>query len=73
MGSGFYPLQRISESGKELIEIRNKLRQFIDKDGNQSFYNDQIDNAASDGGYETYLHLALELIERCLEPERIKI
>ena len=78
MASGFFPLSRTySDYGKALAKIADDLRALSSRRGDQysraglpaAWENDQTDNAASDGGYETYLDLALELIERCLEPK----
>lgn len=75
MGSGYYPLEQRHGAGRRLAAISKDLKELLASrdpyssgDALPSAYdNDQYDNAASDGGYETYLELASELIERCLE------
>ena len=78
MGSGYYPLERRSGAGRRLSKINAELRALLNSQGDDRYANvpdclpspddnDQYDNAASDGGYVTYLYLARELIERCLE------
>lgn len=74
MGSGYYPINERYDGGKELAEVADKLKWLINERGEygngplpSAYENDQYDNAASDGGYETYLELALELIERCIQ------
>lgn len=75
MGSGYYPLERDRDSGAKLAAIESDLHRLINSRGDNhglpaAWDNDQYDNAASDGGYETYLELALELIGRCLTPKK---
>lgn len=78
MGSGYYPLERRHGAGRKLSQISRDLRTLLATRGDDRYANvpdclpsadenDQYDNAASDGGYETYLELASELIDRCLE------
>lgn len=67
MAAGYYPLDPRYDGGKALKKIADDLRELLDNRGAAAWDNDQHDNASSDGGYETYLYLALELIERCLE------
>jgi hypothetical protein len=75
MGSGYYPLQQRFGAGRKLAKISRGLKALLgsrDPYGDAdclpcAYDNDQYDNAAMDGGYETYLHLASELIDRCLE------
>jgi hypothetical protein len=75
MGSGYYPLERRSGAGRKLSKLSAELKDLLasrqpygDPDCLPSAYdNDQYDNAASDGGYEAYLELASELIDRCLQ------
>lgn len=74
MGSGYYPLRQRDGAGRKLAAISKQLKALLasrDPYGNDeclpsAYDNDQYDNAASDGGYETYLELASELIGRCL-------
>jgi hypothetical protein len=77
MSGGFYPFSRtFSPTGKRLAQIADDLRKLLDTRGEDftrdampaAWQNDQTDNAAQDGGYEGGLYLALELIERCVEP-----
>jgi hypothetical protein len=78
MGSGYYPLRRREGAGRILSRINRELKALLSSRGDDmhanvpdclpsAYDNDQYDNAASDGGYETYLELASELIGRCLE------
>jgi hypothetical protein len=71
MASGYYPLSKDEEGGKQLQEIADKLRNLINTAGYHGVLpsasdNDQYDNAASDGRYEAYLSIALNMIERCV-------
>lgn len=79
MGSGNYPLNRNNGAGAVLVGISERLKKLLASRGDDhyanvpdclpaAYDNDQYDNAARDGNYETYLELASELIERCLEP-----
>lgn len=70
MASGYYPLPPSSEGGKALLDLARRLRDLLDNRGHwgdsllpAAWDNDQYDNAATDGGYEARLHLALDLIE----------
>lgn len=72
MASGYYPLSWSDKGGAALIEISDRLKALLGNRGDYgdlpaSWDNDQYDNASSDGGYETYLSLAAELIERCVK------
>ena len=74
MASGYYPLDTRYEDGKALAEVADKLKWLLNERGEYgesplpaAWDNGQYDNAATDGGYETYLFLALELIERCIK------
>lgn len=73
MGSGYYPLSANATGGREIADVADSLRLLISTRGFNgggplpaAFDNDEFDNAATDGGYEQYLELALELIERCI-------
>ncbi len=75
MASGNYPLSaEYDEGGKALATLADRLKWLLDNSGGygasslpSASDNDQYDNAASDGHYEAYLYLALELIERCIK------
>jgi hypothetical protein len=75
MASGYYPLDaKYDEGGRALADVADRLTFLLKERGDYgksplpaAWDNDQYDNAASDGGYETYLYLALELIERCIK------
>ena len=78
MGSGYYPLQQRHGAGRKLAALSKDLKALLASRGEDQYANvpdclpsaydnDQYDNAASDGGYETYLELASDLIARCLE------
>lgn len=75
MASGYYPLDaKHDDGGKAIAELADKLKWLLDERGEHgssplpaAWDNTQYDNASSDGGYETYLYLALELIERCIK------
>lgn len=78
MGSGYYPLKQRFGAGRKLAKISKELKALLATRGEDRYANvpdylpcaddnDQYDNAARDGGYETYLELASELIARCLE------
>lgn len=78
MGSGYYPLRQRDDAGRKLAKLSKDLKALLATRGGDhhanvpgclpaSWGNDQTDNAATDGGYETYLELASELIDRCLE------
>lgn len=78
MGSGYYPLRQRDGAGRKLAKLSKELKALLASRGEDQYANvpdclpspyenDQTDNAASDGGYETYLELASELIDRCLE------
>lgn len=74
MASGYYPLDaKYDEGGIAIAKLADDLRTMLMDRGQfgssplpAAWDNDQYDNAASDGGYEQYLFLALELIERCI-------
>lgn len=79
MASGHYPLNRSRGAGAVLEKIRADLEALLATEGADAYANvpnclpDPADgntpeDAAQDGGCRSKLYLALELIERCLEP-----
>ncbi len=77
MASGYYPLPRNSDGGAALLDVADKLRRLLDSRGFNgggalpaAWENTESDNAATDGGYEARLYLALELIEDAVERPR---
>lgn len=74
MASGYFPLDpAYDRQGQKLSEIADQLRSLTHtshEDGGLlglASYNDAAEDGASDGRYEAYLSLALELIERCVK------
>lgn len=74
MASGYYPLEtRFDPCGKKLAKIVDDLRVLYESRYSSDYglpsacSNDQPDNAASDGQYEAYIGLSLELLERCIK------
>lgn len=79
MASGHYPLRRQHGAGAILAKIAGDLDALLKTEGDDMHANvpnclpspsdgNTPEDAASDGGCRTKLYLALELIERCLEP-----
>jgi hypothetical protein len=71
MGSGYFPLDRNTESGKKLLEAMRLIEEV-----KENFYDEvysgsdgQFDNAARDGGFLALLGLAKRLIREELEKE----
>lgn len=66
MSSGYFPLDKNYSKGAELASIKDQLEAI------RVSYHDAIcqdltpEDAASDGGYLTYLSLAEELIQKCI-------
>ena len=67
MASGWYPLDPRRPEGKVLQKIIGDLENFLEHEAPNACNNDQPDNAAMDGGYVTYMELAVELLQRCIE------
>jgi len=75
MASGYYPLDAKYEygGGKALSDLADQLKGLLDGRGDNALSLPAVwdgntpEDAAQDGGYETYLWLAHELIERCLK------
>lgn len=74
MSSGHFPLDPAYDpQGGELSEIADRLRSLTHTSYEEgglrglASYNDGAEDGASDGRYEAYLSLALELIERCIK------
>lgn len=77
MASGYYPLRSTEEGGKQIAEIADTLKKLLDDRSPYSrgglpcaYENAEGDNAASDGHYEAYLYLSLELLERCIKRDQ---
>lgn len=62
MASGSYPLHPNTAEGFKLVKAAELIRE-VRKEV-LPWENDQTDNAASDGGADAELGIALELIER---------
>lgn len=68
MASGYFPLDGRYESGKDLLEIADKLSE-IRSDLMQSVsLNCTPEDAAYDGGYLERLAIAEDYIRYCLKP-----
>jgi hypothetical protein len=79
MASGHYPLRRNGGAGAILAKIAGDLDALLKTEGDDMYANipnclpspsdgNTPEDAADDGSCRGKLYLALELIERCLEP-----
>lgn len=73
MGSGSFPLYRSDEDAKVLLEVVEKIDDFIEEYVGYVYSGDsggrQFDNAAIDGGYLEKLRIAKGLIKECIRDE----
>jgi hypothetical protein len=67
MASGYFPLNEYDNGSGELTAMAERLREISADYCYESAINCTPEDAASDGGYQTRLHLAAEFIEYCIK------
>lgn len=63
MSSGYFPLLKDSDSAKKLMEAQKLISEVVGDLVGDIYTQDQVDNAAQDGGSLALLNLAIQILK----------
>ena len=69
MGSGYFPLDSRDDEGRKIVNIIQQITDLRDEWAGYIMEQDQVDNAAYDGGYLERFSIAAEMLQGVLKRE----